>query len=161
VEFLLKRSGRPPAAPKDWQQQVELSCSSEDCIELQTFTLDPVERTHRFRVRQDRRLHLQYQIQTHPLDMTDVTVWIGRVQGHDCDGNQGKFWLLPAGYGGKERQEFTFSNDGGIALVNTPNRFAGTLESSAELTGPYAPVAGAWSPFVPIVNAASRFYRIR
>ena len=73
AEFLLQRSGRPPESPRDWRQDVKLSCACADCRELQVFTLDPVEQTHRFRVRQDRRSHLEQQITTHSLDMAYVT----------------------------------------------------------------------------------------
>ena len=71
--FLLRRSSRPPETPQDWRQDVKLSCSCAECRELRAFTLDPVEQTHRFRVRQDRRMHLELQIRSHPLDMTHVT----------------------------------------------------------------------------------------
>jgi hypothetical protein len=73
VEFLLNRSGQPPAAPKDWRQDVKLECKCGDCRELQAFTLDPAEQTHRFRIRKDRRQHLHQQIEKHGLDMTHVT----------------------------------------------------------------------------------------
>ena len=73
AQFLLQRSGRPPAAPPDWRQDVKLSCACADCRELQNFVLDPVAQTHRFRVRQDRRQHLHQQIEKHSLDMTHVT----------------------------------------------------------------------------------------
>ncbi len=73
AEFLLRRSGHPPESPKDWRQDVKLSCACADCRELRAFTLDPVEQTHRFRVRQDRRQHLHQQIEKHSLDMTHVT----------------------------------------------------------------------------------------
>jgi hypothetical protein len=73
AEFLLLRSGEPPTAPKDWRQDVKLSCSCPDCRELLTFALDPAEQTHRFRVRQDRRQHLHQKIEHHGLDMTHVT----------------------------------------------------------------------------------------
>ena len=73
AEFLLQRSGRPPESPKDWRQDVKLSCACADCRELQAFTLDPVEQAHRFRVRQDRRSHLEQQITQHSLDMAHVT----------------------------------------------------------------------------------------
>ncbi len=78
AEFLLLRRGRPPVAPADWRQDIKLSCSCADCRELQAFAHDPVERTHRFRVRQDRRQHLDGQIVQHDLDMTQVT---------DCKGS--------------------------------------------------------------------------
>ncbi|HRI16021.1 MAG TPA: 2OG-Fe(II) oxygenase, partial [Verrucomicrobiota bacterium] len=35
AQFLLDRSGHPPEAPKDWRQDVKLSCSCPDCRELQ------------------------------------------------------------------------------------------------------------------------------
>jgi hypothetical protein len=73
VEFLWQRSGRPPEAPSDWRQEVKLSCACADCRELQAFTLDGVEQTHRFRVKKERRQHLHRQIEKHSLDMTHVT----------------------------------------------------------------------------------------
>jgi hypothetical protein len=84
VEFLLQRSGHPPESPGDWRQDAKLSCSCVDCRELQAFTLDPVERTHRFQVRQDRRSHLENQIEQHRLDMTCVTDLKGRPQTLVC-----------------------------------------------------------------------------
>ena len=73
AEFLLRRSARPPEAPRDWRQDVKLSCACADCRELQSFTLDPVAQVHRFRVRKDRRQHLHGIIESHGLDMTHVT----------------------------------------------------------------------------------------
>ena len=73
AEFLFRRSGRPPEAPKDWRQDVKLSCACADCRELQKFTHNPVEQVHRFRVRKERRQHLHQQIEKHSLDMTHVT----------------------------------------------------------------------------------------
>jgi hypothetical protein len=84
AEFLLARSGCPPSAPKDWRQEVKLSCACADCRELQAFTLDPVEQTHRFRVRKDRRQHLHQQIEHHSLDMTHVTERQGSPQTLVC-----------------------------------------------------------------------------
>jgi hypothetical protein len=84
AEFLLKRSGHPPEAPKDWRQDTKLSCSCADCRELQAFTLDPREQTHRFRVRQDRRQHLHQMIERHSLDMTHVTERKGSPQTLVC-----------------------------------------------------------------------------
>ncbi len=84
VEFLLRRSGRPPESPKDWRQDVKLSCACTDCRELQKFALDPVEQTHRIRVRQDRRQHLHQMIGRHSLDMTHVTERKGSPQTLVC-----------------------------------------------------------------------------
>ncbi len=84
AEFLLARSGRPPETPRDWRQNVKLSCTCADCGELQAFTLDPLEQTHRFRVRQDRRQHLHGMIVKHRLDMTHVTERKGSPQTLIC-----------------------------------------------------------------------------
>lgn len=84
ADFLLQRSGRPPESPREWRQDVKLSCACADCRELQAFTLDPVEQMHRFRMRQDRRQHLHQQIEKHSLDMTHVTERKGSPQTLVC-----------------------------------------------------------------------------
>jgi len=84
VDFLIARSGNPPAAPTDWRQNIQLSCSCADCRELQAFVLDPVAQVHRFRVRQDRRQHLHGMIDRHGLDMTHVTERKGSPQTLVC-----------------------------------------------------------------------------
>ncbi len=71
--FVLQRSGQPPEAPRDWRLEVKLSCSCAECRELQKFALDPEAQTHRFRVRADRRAHVEAQIFQHGLDMGCVT----------------------------------------------------------------------------------------
>lgn len=73
AEFLLARSEFPPEPPKDWAQEVTLSCGCQDCRELQAFAQDPAEQVHRFRVRTDRRAHLHNTIKSKGLDMTHVT----------------------------------------------------------------------------------------
>ncbi len=82
--MLLARSEHPPEAPKDWRQAGRIRCTCGDCRELQTFVLDPVERTHRFRLRKDRRRHLHEQIQRHGLDMTHETERRGSPQTLVC-----------------------------------------------------------------------------
>ncbi len=73
AEFLLQRSGCPPESPKDWRQDVNLSCTCADCRELGAFALDPVAQVHRFRMKQDRRSHLEQMIASQSLDMTHTT----------------------------------------------------------------------------------------
>lgn len=85
AEFLLNRSGHPPAAPQDWRQDVVISCGCADCDELQAFARDPVARTHRFSVRKDRRQHLHRQIESQGLDITHVTERIGSPQTLVCN----------------------------------------------------------------------------
>lgn len=84
AEFLLRRSGNPPESPKDWRQDVNLSCACVDCRELQVFTLAPAEQTHRFRLRKDRRQHLHQIIEKHNLDMIHVTERKGSPQTLVC-----------------------------------------------------------------------------
>lgn len=84
AEFLLRRSGRPPEAPKDWRQNVKLSCGCADCRELLAFARNPAEQTHHFHVRQDRRRHLHQMIEKHGLDMTHVTERKGSPQTLVC-----------------------------------------------------------------------------
>jgi hypothetical protein len=84
AEFLLARSEQPPAPPKDWQLEVRLDCTCEDCRELQAFALDPVAQVYRFRVRQDRRQHLHGKIERFDLDMTHVTERKGSPQSLVC-----------------------------------------------------------------------------
>jgi hypothetical protein len=55
VDFLIARSGNPPAAPTDWRQNIQLSCSCADCRELQAFVLDPVPPSPRTRAASAKR----------------------------------------------------------------------------------------------------------
>ncbi len=84
ARILLARSEHPPEAPKDWRQKGRIRCTCGDCRELQTFVLDPIERTHRFRLRKDRRRHLHEQIQRHGLDMAHETERRGSPQTLVC-----------------------------------------------------------------------------
>ncbi len=82
--FLLARSEFAPPAPGDWSQPAALACRCEDCRALQAFALNPRLREQRFRVRQDRREHLQRQIAQHRLDMHHVTDRSGSPQTLVC-----------------------------------------------------------------------------
>lgn len=73
AEFLLARSEYPPEEPTNWRQKVSISCTCEDCQEMKAFLADPVATTHRFRVRQDRREHLDELIRKRNLDISHVT----------------------------------------------------------------------------------------
>jgi hypothetical protein len=86
--ILLARSEHPPKAPKDWRQAGRIRCTCGDCRELQTFLFNPVEQTHRFRRRKDRRRHLHEQIQRHGLDMTHETERRGSPQTLVCTKNR-------------------------------------------------------------------------
>jgi hypothetical protein len=71
--FLLERSERSPNVPMNWRQDVKPACNCEDCRALNVFAHDAKEQVGRFRVRQDRRQHLQDAIGQRDLDMTYVT----------------------------------------------------------------------------------------
>jgi hypothetical protein len=88
---LLARSELPPPVPADWSQPVALSCRCADCLALQTFALDPGLREQRFRVRQDRRQHVQRQIAEHGLDMSHVTERTGSPQTLVCRKNRASY----------------------------------------------------------------------
>jgi hypothetical protein len=88
AEFLLARNEAPPEAPKDWLQEVKLNCRCEDCRELEAFAQDASSQVHRFRVRQDRRVHLAHAIQSAALDMTHVTERTGSPQTLVCTKNR-------------------------------------------------------------------------
>lgn len=51
-----------------------------------------------------------------------VTIKVARVQGHGCDGKQGKFEVMPSVAGGAP-QRFDFSNNGYINLTNLPGGY--------------------------------------
>ena len=84
AEFLLKRSEVPPQPPPDWRLHAEFSCKCAECRELQAFARDPDESVHRFRVKQERRSHVQQAIDQHRLDMTHVTDRVGSPQTLVC-----------------------------------------------------------------------------
>jgi 2OG-Fe(II) oxygenase superfamily len=84
ADVLLARSEHPPSPPRDWRQDARLSCSCEDCRELQHFVSDPMRQVHRFRVNKERRQHLHRQIDGYGLDMTHVTERKGSPQTLVC-----------------------------------------------------------------------------
>ena len=82
--YFLARSEHPPAPPLDWAQPIKIGCNCADCLELQAFIRDPMQREHRFRVRKDRRQHLHQQIDRARLDMTHITERKGSPQTLVC-----------------------------------------------------------------------------
>jgi hypothetical protein len=77
ADYLIGRSGMPPAAPTDWAQPVKIKCGCGDCVELERFAGDPAAQVHRFRVAKHRRQHLHGTINRLGLDMTHETERIG------------------------------------------------------------------------------------
>ena len=78
ADFLLARSGTPPADPVDWVVSSEgLGCGCELCAELVRFCADPVRTSHQVRVRQDRRKHLRTEIRKAGADLSCETERVG------------------------------------------------------------------------------------
>ncbi len=59
--------------PKDWAQNIKLTCKCADCRELQVFLKDTEAKVHNFRVKKERRQHLHNIISRHAPDMTHIT----------------------------------------------------------------------------------------
>ncbi len=99
AEFLLGRSERPPAPPSDWRQEISLACKCAECRDLTAFAKNPAEQIHRFCLRQDRRSHLENQIQQNRIDMACETDRRGRPQTLVCTKTQGAFQRQCAQHG--------------------------------------------------------------
>ena len=65
-----------------------------------------------------------------------VTIQIARVQGHGCDGEQGRFAIQPSTYGG-ELQQFWFDNAGILDLTSFPNGYDGLLSVKSPVDETY------------------------
>lgn len=73
-----------PVAPTDYRRDANLKCACAECTDLGTFLQDPRESTHRFRVRQERRQHLEGAIKASRCDVTCVTDRTGSPQSLVC-----------------------------------------------------------------------------
>jgi hypothetical protein len=80
-----------PTAPTDFRREANFRCDCADCKELKEFLKDPAEKVHRFRVRQDRRQHLEHQIKGHGCDANCVTDRTGSPQTLVCTKNTATF----------------------------------------------------------------------
>lgn len=78
--FLLERSEFPPQAPQNWRQEVTISCSCDDCKELQLFANNAAKQSCRFSIKKERRQHLHGIIDRHNMEMTHITERTGSPQ---------------------------------------------------------------------------------
>jgi len=62
-----------PKEPTDYRRKAPITCKCSHCAELKLFLKDPQERVHRFRVRQDIRDHLEYEIRNNKCDLSCAT----------------------------------------------------------------------------------------
>lgn len=88
TEFLLQRGEIPPAPPVDWAQTVKVGCDCAECRQLAAFAASPVDQVSRFRAREDRRRHVEAQIQQLGLDMTCLTEKTGSPRTLVCTKNR-------------------------------------------------------------------------
>ena len=72
-EQLEALTAREPREPADARRKAPITCTCADCAELKPFLEDPRETVHRFRVREDRRRHLEHQIRDRKLDLESRT----------------------------------------------------------------------------------------
>jgi hypothetical protein len=88
-EQLESLTAEEPVAPADFRREAKVSCDCADCKELKTFLNDPTAKVHRFRVRQDRRQHLERN--SYGCDMNCVTDRSGSPQTLVCTKNTASF----------------------------------------------------------------------
>lgn len=75
---------------------------------------------------------------------SSVKIWLARIQGHDCDGEQGYFNLKFAPpVGGNEIQAFEFDNAKHLKMARQVNRYPGVLSAKAK-DGSYTYTTYAW-----------------
>ncbi len=84
-------TAQEPVAPTDFRREANLSCKCADCTELKTFLKDPTEKVHRFRVRQDRRQHLEDVVGRNKSDVNCVTDRTGSPQTLVCTKNTASY----------------------------------------------------------------------
>jgi 2OG-Fe(II) oxygenase superfamily len=65
LEALTAREPQPPA---DYRREAILTCKCTECKEMKRFLEDPTEAVHRFRMREERRQHLEHSAQGSDLD---------------------------------------------------------------------------------------------
>lgn len=77
--------------PSDWQKSDKLACHCIDCQELARFLKDPIKDEYRFSIRQDRRTHLEIEINRQQLDIDCLTNRQGRPHTLVCSKNHASY----------------------------------------------------------------------
>ena len=88
---LLARSATPPEQPVDWVIKAEVRCDCPNCARLGAFCADPEATTVRFSMRQDRRLHVESNINYLKLDIDCETERTGSPHTLVCTKNRATF----------------------------------------------------------------------
>ncbi len=68
-EQLEALTAHEPQKPADFRREANISCKCENCAELKRFLADPKESVHRFRMREDLRNHLEFNIKGSHCDL--------------------------------------------------------------------------------------------
>jgi hypothetical protein len=84
ARVIARRSLKPPAPPRDWQQPATWQCSCGDCSSLRFFAVSPNDHILRMPLVKERRMHIHRIIDANGLDMTHVTERKGRPQTLVC-----------------------------------------------------------------------------
>ena len=107
------------------------TCSCADCTELENFASNPIEQMHRFRMREDRRQHLQNIITSLRMDLDTATDRKGTPQTLVCTKNRRSYRTRCKQY----RNE--------IAALRTLSEFAAEIESAPSVERIKAAIARA------------------
>jgi hypothetical protein len=91
VQHIKQRATLKIDPPKNWVRQADVSCDCTDCHELVRFLGSPTEQQQRFRMRQDRRDHLESKIKTHQLDLDTNTERVGSPHTLVCTKNRASY----------------------------------------------------------------------
>ncbi|MEZ5329312.1 MAG: 2OG-Fe(II) oxygenase [Verrucomicrobiales bacterium] len=91
ARVIARRSSKPPAPPRDWQQPATWQCSCGDCSSLRFFAVNPNDHILRMPLTKDRRMHIHRIIDDNGLDMTHVTERKGRPQTLVCTKTQAAY----------------------------------------------------------------------
>jgi hypothetical protein len=90
-EQLETLTAEEPQEPTDNRRAADISCKCADCAELKQFLADPVEKVHRFKVREDRRAHLSSKVREHHLDLALKTDRSGSTYSLVCTKNNASY----------------------------------------------------------------------
>jgi hypothetical protein len=90
-EQLESLTARAPEEPTDFRRPAEVGCKCEDCAELKRFLKDPTKPVHRFRLREDRRRHLEHNIRDYKCDLDLKTERTGSPHTLVCTKNKASY----------------------------------------------------------------------
>jgi hypothetical protein len=84
-------TAQAPTEPTDFRRDANIPCTCRDCEELKRFLIDPVEKTHRFSMAEQRRKHLVYAISGPHCDVDHKTERTGSPHTLVCTKNTNSY----------------------------------------------------------------------